>query len=251
MALQETILSPNVQLDPVAKIAFERPALALCYPSLKHASAASNLMSKSALSADKKGPGHSTVTLLLSSLVELERRDMIAIGTSTLLASRKEAGGIWVTKKVPHCPGKGMSSDLFDCITHGYSSLDDVIVRYFRDFFRKDPWTLASTLGIEEAKAYGYLTTQQWPSRGIKGLLCRLGLVNDIQTLWVRDGRKVREATLASRLLRIHMDEFRLRARGLFEGMRVSIADAIDRLDEHLTPGVTRLPLLKKRSAAS
>jgi hypothetical protein len=201
------------------------------------------------MAADKRGANHSTVTLLLASLIELERRDMIAIGTSTLMAGRKEAGGMWVTKKVPHCPGKGMSQDLFDCITHGYSSLEDVIARYFRDFFRQDPWSLASELGIEEAKAYGYLTTQQWPVNGVKGLLCRFGIGSDIQTLWVRDGLKVREATLASRLLRIHMDEFRMRARSLYEGLRVGIAVAIDKLDEHLTPGVIKLPLLKRRFA--
>ena len=251
MALQQTLQTPQIQLDPVAKIAFERPALALCYPSLKHASPAAELTARSEKDAGRKGLNHPTVTLLLSSLIELERRDMIAIGTSTFRANRGEAGGIWVTKKVPNCPGSGMSSDLFHCITHGYSSLEDVLARYFRDCFRQDPWTLASTLGMQEAKAYGYLTTQQWPVTGIKGFLSRIGLSSDIQTLWVRDGLKVREATQASRLLRIHIDEFRTRARDLYEGMRVGIAESINKMDEHLTPRVIRLPKLKKRFAAS
>ncbi len=249
MALQETFLNPNIQLDPVAKIAFERPALALCYPSLKHASPNADLAAKPERKAEKRGPGHAAVTLLLSSLIELERRDMIAIGTSTFMAGRKETSGVWVTKKVPHCPGRGISSELFQCITHGYSSLEDVIVRYFRDCYRQDPWTLASTLGMQEAKAYGYLTSQQWPVRGVKGLLSRLGLSSDVQTLWVRDGLKVREATQASRLLRVHIDEFRTRARTLYEGMRVGIADAIDKMDERLTPGIIRLPIFRKRFA--
>lgn len=236
-------------MDPVAKIAFERPALALCYPSLKHASTAADLTVNSAKDLGKRGPNHPAVALLLSSLIELERRDLIAIGASAFMAGRGETSGIWVTKKVPYCPGNGMSSDLFHCITHGYSSLEDVIVRYFRDCFRQDPWTLASTLGMEEAKAYGYLTSQQWPVKGIKRLLSLVGLSSDVQTLWVRDGLKLREATQASRLLRVHIDEFRARARGLYEGMRMGIADAMGNVDERLTPGIIKLPLLKKRFA--
>ena len=139
MALQHTLPTPQIQLDPVAKIAFERPALALCYPSLKHASPAAGLTARSEKDAGRKGANHPTVTLLLSSLIELERRDMIAIGASTFRANRGEAGGIWVTKKVPHCPGSGMSSDLFHCITHGYSPLEDVLARYFRDCFQQGP----------------------------------------------------------------------------------------------------------------
>ena len=251
MALQQAVPTPQIQLDPVAKIAFERPALALCYPSLKHASTAAELTVQSGKDADKKGPTHPSVTLLISSLIELERRDFIAIGASAFMAGRGETGGIWVTKKVPYCPGSGTSSDLFHCITHGYSSLEDVIVRYFRDCFRRDPWSLASTLGMEEAKAYGYLTSQQWPVRGIKSLLSRFGLSSDVHTLWVRDGLKLREATQASRLLRVHIDEFRARSRGLYEAMRMGIADAMDNMDERLTPGIISLPLLKKRFAAS
>ena len=165
------------------------------------------------------------------------------------MTGRRETGGTWVTKKVPNCPGKGISADLFDCITHGYSVLEEVVARYFRDYYRSDPWTLAPTLGVQEAKAYGYLTSQQWPVIGLKRLLSRFGLSSDIQTLWVRDGLKVREATQASRLLRIHIDEFRASSRGIYESMRIGIADAIDKLDQHLTPGIIRLPLLKKRYA--
>ena len=244
-------MSPNSQMDPVARIAFERPALALCYPSLKSASTSPQLEGRLGRGSEKKGPGHSTVTLLLSNFVELERRNMIAIGSSTFMAGRGEVGGIWVTKKVPHCPGRGMSSDIFNCITHGYSALEEVVARYFRDYYRDDPWTLAPTLGLEEAKAYGYLTSQQWPTSGFKGALSRFGLSSDVQTLWVRDGLKVREATQASRLLRIHIDEFRANSRGIYEGMRLGIAEAIDKLDEHLTPGIIRLPLLKKRYATT
>lgn len=249
MALQKTYLQSNSQADPIARIAFERPALALCYPLLKSASASPKLEVKFGKDSERKGPNHSTVTLVLSSFVELERRDMIAIGTSTFMAGRGETGGMWVTKKVPSCPGKGMSTDLFNCITHGYSALAEVVARYFRDHYRRDPWTLAPTLGLQEARAYGYVTSQQWPAPGVKKLLSRFGLASDVQTLWVRDGMKVREATQASRLLRIHIDEFRANSRSMYEGMRLSIAETIDRLDEHLTPGIIRLPLLKKRYA--
>ena len=79
--------------------------------------------------------------------------------------------------------------------------------------------------------------------------MSRFGLSNDIETLWVRDGLKVREATQASRLLRIHIDEFRARSRGIYEGMRLGIADAIEKLNERLTPTIIRFPLLKKRYA--
>lgn len=249
MALQKTYLKPNSQTDPIARIAFERPALALCYPSLKSASASPQLDARFGRDSEKKGPNHPTVTLLLSSFVELERRDMIAIGSSTFMAGRGDTGGMWVTKKVPSCPGKGLSADLFNCITHGYSALEEVVARFFRDYYRQDPWTLAPTLGMEEARAYGYVTSQQWPASGLKRLLSRFGLSSDVQTLWVRDGMKVREATQASRLLRIHIDEFRADSRGIYEGMRLGIAETIDKLDEHLTPGIIRLPLLKKRYA--
>lgn len=165
------------------------------------------------------------------------------------MAGHGGTGGIWVTKKVASCSGKGMSVDLFNCIAHGYAALEEVVARYFRDYYRQDPWTLAQTLGMEEARAYGYVTSQQWPVSGVKRLLSRFGLSSDVQTLWVRDGMKIREATQASRLLRIHIDEFRANARGIYEGMRLGIAEAIDKLDEHLTPGIIRLPLLKKRYA--
>ena len=247
MALQKTYVQPNSLTDPIARIAFERPALALCYPSLKSASASPQLDVGFGKDSERKGPRHSTVTLVLSSFVELERRDMIAIGSSIFMAGRGETGGIWVTKKVPTCPGKGMVADIFNCITHGYSILEEVIARYFRDYYHQDPWTLASTLGLEEARAYGYVISQQWPASGVKRLLSRLGLSSDIETLWVRDGMKIREAMQASRLLMTHIDEFRTSSRGTYEGMRLSIAEAIDKLDEHLTPKIIGLPLLKKR----
>lgn len=250
MALQKTYLKSSGQTDPIARIAFERPALAFCYPSLKSASPSPQLDVRFGKDSEKKGPNHPTVTLVLSSFVELERRDMIAIGSSAFMAGRGETSGMWVTKKVASCPGKGMSVDLFNCITHGYSALEDVVARYFRDYYRQDPWTLAPTLGRQEARAYGYVTSQQWPAPGVKRFLSRFGISSDVQTLWVRDGMKAREATQASRLLRIHVDEFRANSRSIYEGMRLGIANAIDKLDEHLTPGIIRLPLLKKRYAA-
>lgn len=249
MALQRTYLNPNSQTDPIARIAFERPALALCYPSLNSASASPRLNIRFGKDSERKGPNHPTVTLVLSSFVELERRDMIAIGSSTFMAGRGEAGGMWVTKKVPSCPGKGMVADLFNCITHGYSALEEVVARYFRDYYRQDPWTLASVLGAEEARAYGYVISQQWPASRVKRMMSRFGLSSDVETYWVKDGVKVREATQAARLLRVHIDEFRANSRGIYEGMRLGIEDAINKLDEHLTPGIIRLPLLKKRLA--
>ena len=221
----------------------------MCYPSLKSSSTYPQLDPGFGRDSEKKGSHHSTVTLILASFIELARRDMIAIGSSTFMAGREETGGVWVTKKVPSCPGRGMSSDLFNCITHGYSALEEVVARYFRDYYRQDPWSLAPTLGMEEARAYGYVTAQQWPASSVKRLLSRFGLSSDVQTLWVRDGMKVSEATQASRLLRIHIDEFRASSRSLYEGMRLGIADAINKLDKHLTPGIIRLPLLKKMYA--
>lgn len=247
MALQKTYLEPNSQTDPIARIAFERSALALFYPLLKSASVSPQINVRVGKDSERKGPNHSTVTLVLSSFVELERRDMIAIGSSIFMAGRGETGGIWVTKKVPTCPGGGVVADIFNCITQGYSVLEEVVARYFRDYYRQDPWTLVSTLGLEEARAYGYVTSQQWPASGVRRLLSRFGLSSDIQTLWVRDRVKIREATQASNLLRAHIDEFRASSRGTYEGMRLSIAEAIDKLDEHLTPRIIGLPLLKKR----
>ena len=248
MASGGTAINTSFQLDAVAKLAFERPALALCYPSLKHSTDASKLAVQSLKDPGSHGPAHPTVTVLLASLVELERRGLIGIGGSASRTDPSEREVIWATKKAPYCPGEGTSAELFNCIAHGHSPLEDVVAKYFRDH-PQDPWTLASYLGIQEAKWYGYLTWQMWPAKGIKGWLSHMGLAEDVQTLWVRDGLKVREATQASRLMRVHIDEFRSKAPALYEALRSSILEAVHKLEEPVAHRIIKLPHLTKRLA--
>ena len=76
-----------------------------------------------------------------------------------------------------------------------------------------------------------------------------MGLADDVKKVWVLDGLKVREATQASRLLRIHLNEFRSREPSLYEKLRNSILQAIYNADEPTVHKIIKLPQLKKRLA--
>ena len=99
------------------------------------------------------------------------------------------------------------------------------------------------------AQAYGYITRQTWPVRGIRGWLSRLGFCGDIQTVWVRNGLKSRDAKQASRLLRVHMDEYRSKAQGIYNALSESILEGMHRGEEPASRRIIRLPLLRKRLA--
>ena len=230
------------------KLAFEHPALVLCYPRLKKAIDVSRLCYIPERDSGARGPNHPTATMFLSSFIELERRGLIDLGPSASRGVRKDHEGVWATKKSTQCQGVGTAAKVFNCITHGHSQVEDVVARFLKSYTH-NPWSLALYIGIEEAKSYGYITRQTWPARGIKGWLSRLGLCDDIQTVWVRNGLKSRDAKQASRLLRVHMDEYRSKRPGIYDALSESILEGMHRGEEPAHRRIIRLPLLRKRLA--
>ena len=230
------------------KLAFEHPALVLCYPHLKQAIDVSRLCYVPDRDSGARGPNHPTATMFLASFIELERRGLIDLGPSASRGARRDHEGVWATKKSTQCQGVGTAAKVFNCITHGHSQVEDVVARFLKSYTR-NPWSLALYIGIEEAKSYGYITRQTWPARGIKGLLSRLGLCDDIQAVWVRNGLKSRDAKQASRLLRVHMDEYRSKRPGIYDALSESILEGMHRGEEPAHRRIVRLPLLRKRLA--
>lgn len=230
------------------KLAFEHPALVLCYPHLKQAIDVSRLCYVPDRDSGARGPNHPTATMFLASFIELERRGLIDLGPSASRGARRDHEGVWATKKSTQCQGVGTAAKVFNCITHGHSQVEDVVARFLKSYTR-NPWSLALYIGIEEAKSYGYITRQTWPARGIKGLLSRLGLCDDIQAVWVRNGLKSRDAKQASRLLRVHMDEYRSKRPGIYDALSESILEGMHRGEEPAHRRIIRLPLLRKRLA--
>ena len=230
------------------KLAFEHPALVLCYPRLKQAIDVSSLCHIPGRDSGARGPNHPTVTMFLASFVELERRGLIELGPSASRGARRDHEGVWATKKSTQCQGTGTAAQVFNSINHGHSPVEDVVARFLKSYSR-NPWSLALLIGIEEARDYGYIIRQTWPARGIKGWLSRLGFCDDIQSVWVRNGLKSRDAKQAYRILRVHMDEFRSKAHGIYNALSESILEGIHRGGEPTFRRIIKLPLLRKRLA--
>ena len=79
--------------------------------------------------------------------------------------------------------------------------------------------------------------------------MSRLGFCDDIQAVWVRNGLKSRDAKQASRLLRLHMDEYRSKTQGVYDALSESILEGMHRGEESTYRRIIRLPLLRKRLA--
>lgn len=189
-----------------------------------------------------------TVTMLLASLVELERRGYIDMRPAVPTRREIYAGGVWVTKKVPQVLGSGIAVDLFRCIHHAHAQVQAVISRYIEKY-SNDPWSLVSSIGQRDAKAYGYIYRQVWPRTGLSGLLARMGLGGDTKTIWVQNGLKGRAARQASLILKEHIEEFKRRAPELYRGIRRDIVEGLTSRKTSSPHYSFRLPHLIKRPA--
>lgn len=230
------------------KLAFERPALLLFCSSWRQKAEESSLYSSFASHSESRGPDHPAVTVFLASFVELERRGCIEIGPPLSIWSRKNIEGVCATKKIPQVQGSGMAVELFDCISHAYSPVQEIVKKFLASY-RKDPWNLHTAIGESEAKAFGYLVRQMWPATGIRGWLGQLGLGSDIETIWARNGLKARAAGQALRILRSHIEEFLQNSSGLYRGLRQSILEGMALGETGVTQHTGRFLHLRKRHA--
>ena len=230
------------------RLALERPALLFFLSRGEDGTKRSKAPTDPGMEPTSHGSAHPTVTTFLACFIELERRGYIELRPSISPWSRPGGDGIWATKKTPMVPGSGMTVELFNCISHAYSPVQDIIRKFLQND-PENPWDLCIRIGQREAKAYGYLLRQTWPKAGIFRWLARLGLREETQTVWVRNGLKVRAARQASLILKEHISEFQRRAPMLYKGLCQSIMDGMvlrGSQSAHLT---IRLPHLRRRPA--
>jgi hypothetical protein len=189
-----------------------------------------------------------TVTILLASLVELQSRGYIEMNPAAPTRQDLDNGGIWITKKVPQVLGAGLAVDLFECVSNAHAQVQEVIGK-FVEKHSSNPWTLVSSIGQREAKAYGYIFRQEWPKTGLGGLLARMGMGPDTKTIWVRNQLKVRAARQASLILRERIEEFKRRAPRLYREIRNDIVESLTSRKSSGRQLSFRLPQVKKQPA--
>jgi len=245
--LEELPLYHNGILE---RLAFERAALVSLSSLWKTRwIAESKLEALARSNGAPHGPYHPTVSLLVTVFVELDKQGLIELGPSVSWRHNEGYQGVWATKRATHCPGRGVSVRVFNCIAHGRSRIEDVVAR-FLEAYSKDPWTLATGAGIEEAIEYGFLTRQVWPKSGVSRWLSRIGLGNDVETVWIGDQRLAREAQQANRLQRKHVNEFRMRTLEVYEALRQGIVQGISKREGAAAHRVFQVPVMKKRLPA-
>ena len=230
------------------KLAFEHPALLLFLSPEWRAAKVSKSRSHLADAIGDLGEDHPTVTMFLACFVELARRGYIELKSSMSAWDHADGEGIWVTKKAPQIPASGVVAELFNCISHAHAPVQEII-RRFQERCYRDLWAMHTSIGEAEAKAYGYLLRQTWPKAGFSGWLARLGVGEDTQTVWVRNGLKARAARQAISILRRHIDEFQREAPKKYEKLCRNIMEGMISQGKPRPNPLFRLPHLRRHPA--
>ncbi|MFQ5872684.1 MAG: hypothetical protein ACE5JL_02635 [Dehalococcoidia bacterium] len=189
-----------------------------------------------------------TVTVLMASLTELERRRHIDLMPPLSTWRHPGVDGVWATKRVSQIHGAGIPIELFNCISHAHVPVQ-VLVKRFLERYSQDPWSICRSIGRREAKAYGYLLRQTWPKSGLQRLLTRLGLGEDTQTVWVVNRLKARAARQASLIIRQQIDAYRRKAPQLYEALCRAITEGLAARQPANPHHAIRLPHLRKQPA--
>ncbi|MEE9198618.1 MAG: hypothetical protein V3U26_02350 [Dehalococcoidia bacterium] len=230
------------------RLAFEHPALLIFLSPREQEAKKSKSHPGLSGAFEDSGMDHPAITMFLACFVELERRGYIELRSSVATWGHPNGGGVWVTKKAPCGTVSGVAIELFNCISHAHALVQE-IVRKFNRNHSQEAWVLHANIGEEEAKAFGYLLRQTWPKAGPWRWLARLGVGEDTQTIWVRNGLKARAARQAISILRGHIDEFRRKAPKLYEELHHSIVAGMVSESSPSPHPTFRLPHLRRRPA--